>query len=44
MKKLVKVFSLIAIVALVFTCASCTSKKNYVEGKKYSEYNIVDII
>lgn len=44
MKKLVKVFSLIAIVALVFTCASCTSKKNYVEGKKYSEYNIVDTI
>ncbi len=44
MKKIVKIFSLIVVAALVFTCTSCTYKKNYVEGKKYSEYNVVDII
>lgn len=44
MKKLVKVFSLIAIVTLVFTCTSCTSKKNYVGDKKYSEFTSSDKI
>lgn len=38
MKKIVKIFSLIAVLLLVVTCTSCSSSKNYVEGKKYNEF------
>ena len=42
MKKIVKIFSLIAILVLVVTCTSCSSTKNYVEGKKYNEFTTSD--
>lgn len=44
MKKFIKVFSLIIVLLFTITCTSCSTTKNYVEGKKITEIGLTDYL